>query len=113
MSFLMVGLCLALLTGVMALHVHNENNLSKRIIKAGFIVEQLLDQNGIKHIDLEKKFATSSLSTQIRLIEYHLNYLDSSYTDFGPKKSVFQRINNIENALSLYQNCHSKLKLAS
>ncbi|WP_282015549.1 hypothetical protein [Marinifilum flexuosum] len=113
MSFLLVSLCLTLLTGVMVLHVQNENNLSKRIVKAGIIVEQLLDQNGINHIDLKKKFLTSSLSTQIRLVEYHLNYLDSNYTDFGPKKTVFQRIDNIENALSLYQDYNTELKLAS
>ena len=102
MSFILVSLCLTVLTGVMVLHVQNENNLSKRLSKAGVLVEQLLDQNGLKHIDLRKKFTTSSLSTQIRLVEYHLNYLDSNYTDFGPKKTVFQRIDNIENALSQY-----------
>ncbi|WP_321280099.1 hypothetical protein [Marinifilum fragile] len=113
MSFLLVSLCLTLLTGVMVLHVQNENNLSKRIVKAGTIVEQLLDQNGIKHIDLKKKFASSSLSTQLRLVEYYINYLDSNYTDFGSKKTVFQRINNIESALSLYKDYNTELKLAS
>jgi hypothetical protein len=95
---------MTLLTGVMALHVQNENNLSKRINKASVMVEQLLDQNGIQHIDLKKKFLTSSLSTQIRLVEYHLNYLDSGFTDFGTRKTIFQRISTIENALNQYQN---------
>ncbi|WP_421917914.1 hypothetical protein [Marinifilum sp.] len=113
MSFILVSLCLTLLTSVMVLHVHNENNLSRRIIKAGVIIQELLDQNGIKHIDLEKKFATSSLSTQLRLVEYHMSYLDSNYTDFGTAKTVFERIDNIENALSHYQGYHTELKLAS
>ena len=112
MSVLVVIFLITLLTGIMGLHVRNESNLSKRIVRARDVVQQLLDQNGIQHIDLEKKFSSSSLSTQIRLIEYHLNYLDGNYKDFGSKKSVFQRISKIETVLSDYYGYGHELSLS-
>lgn len=102
MSVLVVIVCLALLTSLMVLHVHNENNLSKRIIKAGYFIQVLLDQEGIKHLDLEKKFENSTLPTQLRILEYYLHSLDASYNDFGRKKTVIQRIETIENTLINY-----------
>jgi len=102
MSALLVILGSLLFTSLIALHIHNENKLSRRIEKAGYYVQELLDQNEIKHIDLEKKFETSSLTTQIRIIEYYLHALDNSYKDFGMKKSVFQRILKIESVLTEY-----------
>jgi len=111
MSVVLVILCLTLLTSLMAMHIYNENSLSKRIAKAGFIVQQLLDHNGINHIDFDKKFETSTLTTQIRVIEYYLNYLDSNYKDFGTKKSVFQRIANIESVLTDSYEVNQELSL--
>ena len=102
MPTILVLVIVLLLSSLMALHIYNENNLSKRIERAGAIVQELLDQNGIRHIDLEKKFEKSSFSTQIRVIEYYLHTLNSSYKDFGSRKSVFQRIRTIENALVEY-----------
>ncbi|PKQ62547.1 hypothetical protein BZG02_12575 [Labilibaculum filiforme] len=102
MSALLVIVFLALLTSLMVLHVHNELNLSKRIIRAGYFMQSLLDQNGIKHLDLEKKFEKSTLSTQLRVLEYYLHSLNSSHKDFGTKKTITQRILNIENALAEY-----------
>ncbi|MGQ1908870.1 hypothetical protein ACT3CE_03675 [Marinifilum sp. RC60d5] len=46
----------------------------------------------------------SSLSTQIRLMEYYLTYLNADYKDFGTQKSVFQRISKIESVLAEYNN---------
>ncbi|RUT73525.1 hypothetical protein [Ancylomarina longa] len=102
MSALLVILGSSLFTSLIAFHIHNENKLSKRIVKAGYYVQELLDQNEIKHIDVEKKFETSSLTTQIRVMEYYLHALDNSYKDFGMKKSVFQRISKIESVLMEY-----------
>lgn len=102
MPSLLILVIVLLISSLMGLHIYNENNLSKRIVRAGFMVQDLLDQNGIKHIDLEKKFEISSFSTQIRVIEYYLHTLNSSYKDFGSKKSVFQRISKIEKVLAEY-----------
>ncbi|PKQ66223.1 hypothetical protein [Labilibaculum manganireducens] len=102
MSALLVIVFLALLTSIMVLHIHNELNLSKRIIRAGYFVQELMDQHGIKHLDLEKKFETSTLTTQLRVLEYYLHSLNSSYKDFGTKKTIFQRIITIEQTLANY-----------
>ncbi|MBL4560090.1 MAG: hypothetical protein JKX79_03805 [Labilibaculum sp.] len=102
MLALLVIVFLALLTSLMVLHVYNELNLSKRIIRAGYFVQKLMDQHKIKHLDLEKKFETSTLTTQLRVLEYYLHSLDSSYKDFGTKKTVIQRLATIESALTEY-----------
>ena len=102
MSVLLVIVCITLLTSLMVLHVFNELNLSKRIIKAGYFVQELLDQKGIHHLDVEKKFEISTFPTQLRVIEYYLHSLDSSYNDFGRKKTVTERIDAIENTLANY-----------
>ncbi|MBN2597364.1 hypothetical protein GQR60_13945 [Labilibaculum sp. A4] len=102
MSALLVIVFLALLTSIMVLHIHNELNLSKRINRAGYFVQELMDQHGIKHLDLEKKFETSTLTTQLRVLEYYLHSLNSSYKDFGTKKTIFQRIITIEQTLANY-----------
>ncbi len=102
MLALLVIVFLALLTSLMVLHVHNELGLSKRIIRAGYFVQELLDQHEIKHLDLEKKFESSTLTTQLRVLEYYLHSLNSSYKDFGTKKTVVQRLVKIETVLSEY-----------
>lgn len=102
MLILLVIVFLTLLTSLIILHVHNELNLSKRIIRAGNFLQELMDQNGIKHIDLEKKLGKSTLPTQLRVLEYYLNSLNPSYRDFGTKKTISQRIVTIENALTEY-----------
>lgn len=102
MSVLLAIACLTLLTSLMVLHVYNELNLSKRIIKAGYFIQDLLDQKGINHLDLEKKFESSTFTTQLRVLEYYLHSLNSSYKDFGTKKTVVQRLITIENVLTEY-----------
>lgn len=102
MSVLLVIICLALLTSIMVMHVYNELNLSRRIIRVAIFIEKLMDEQDIKHLDLEKKFEISTQSTQLRVLEYYLHSLDSSYTDFGSKKTVTQRIANLENVLTTY-----------
>ncbi|WP_372755053.1 hypothetical protein [Labilibaculum sp.] len=102
MSVLLVIVCLALLTSIMVMHVYNELHLSKRIIRAASLIQKLMDQEGIKHLDLEKKFEMSTISTQLRLLEYYLHTLDSTYKYFGSKGTVSQRILNIENVLKTY-----------
>jgi len=102
MPALLVIVFLALLTSLMVLHVYNELNLSKRIIKAGYFIQKLMDQHGIQHLDLEKKFETSTFSTQLRVLEYYLHSLNSSHKDFGTKKTVSQRLVTIENILTEY-----------
>ncbi|MBI9056133.1 MAG: hypothetical protein JEZ01_00035 [Labilibaculum sp.] len=102
MSVLLVIFCITLLTSLMVLHVFNELNLSKRINKAGYFVQELLDQKGINHLDVEKKFEISTFPTQLRVIEYYLHSLDSNYNDFGRKKTVTERIDSIENTLINY-----------
>lgn len=102
MLALLVIVFLALLTSLMVLHVYNELSLSKRIIRAGYFMQEVMDQHGIKHLDLEKKFESSTLTTQLRVLEYYLHSLNSSYKDFGTKKTVIQRLITIENVLAEY-----------
>lgn len=105
MPILLVIVIILLLSSLITLHILNEVNLSKRIIRAGLFMQELLDQHDIKHLDLEKKFEESTLSTQIRLMEYYLHSLNSRYNDFGTKKTIFQRISNIEQILNSYGYC--------
>lgn len=102
MLALLVIIFLALLASLMVIHVYNELNLFKRIIRAGYFIQELMDQQQIKHLDLEKKFETSTLTTQLRVLEYYLHSLDSSYKDFGTKKTIIQRLVTIESALTKY-----------
>ncbi|WP_321319178.1 hypothetical protein [Labilibaculum sp.] len=102
MPALLVIVFLVLLTSLMVLHVYNELNLFKRITRAGYFVQELMDQHGIKHLDLEKKFESSTLTTQLRVLEYYLHSLNSSYKDFGTRKTTVQRLITIENVLAEY-----------
>ena len=111
MSILFVILCVILLTSLLGIHIYNENILSKRIYKAGYFVEHLLDQHGITHLNLEKKFERSTLTTQIRVVEYYLNALHPEHKDLGSRKSVYQRIANIEKFLAVYYNYQERLSL--
>jgi hypothetical protein len=102
MLALLVIVFLVLLTSLMVLHVYNELHLSKRIIRAGYFLQQLMDQHEIEHLDFEKKFGKSTIPTQLRVLEYYLHSLNSSYRDFGTKKTISQRIATIENVLTEY-----------
>ncbi len=102
LSFFVI-FCFLLFSSLIITHLYYENNLAKRINKSGKIVQKLLDRNGIEHIDLKKKFMESTLSTQIRLMEYYLTYLNADYKDFGTQKSVFERISKIESVLAEYK----------
>jgi hypothetical protein len=86
----------------MVMHVYNELNLSRRTIRIAIFVQKLMDEKELKHLDLEKKFENSTLPTQLRVLEYYLNSLNSSYKDFGSKKTVTQRIEHLENVLTAY-----------
>ena len=111
MSVLLVISFLVLLTSLISMHLYNEHALSRRIERAGHIVQELLDQNEIKHIDFEKKFEKSNLSTQIRVIEYYLYTLNSSFNDFGPRKSIFERIATVESILADYYGYQEEMSL--
>ncbi|MFA8434110.1 MAG: hypothetical protein ACEPOZ_06295 [Marinifilaceae bacterium] len=102
MSILVIVLVFLAMTGVLAHHVNNESQLSKRILKSGTRIKHLLDARNQNHIDLEITFKKHTIFKQIRILEYYMHVLDENYNQYMHKKSIFKRVETIEQSLDSF-----------
>lgn len=99
MPYLVVFIVFLALTGTLGLHITTEAQFIRRINKATKIIQKLLDDNNQDHIDLKESAHKSSLARQVRILEYYLHTLDPNFVLYSQKKSIFKRMERIEQAI--------------